>query len=50
MWLATATAQHQGTPQRISEAMANVNADIASITAALATKSVTFQWSLLPAK
>jgi hypothetical protein len=42
--------QHQGTPQRISEAMASLNADIASLTAMLAAKSVTFQYSLLPAK
>jgi hypothetical protein len=48
--LASAVAAHQGTPQRIAEAMANVNADIASITAALALKSVSFSWSLLSAR
>jgi hypothetical protein len=47
---ATAVAQHQGTPERISAAMSNLNSDIASLTVMLATKSVTFQWSLLPAK
>jgi len=46
--LATATAQHQGTPQHISEAMDSLNADIASLTATLALKSVRFQWSWSP--
>jgi hypothetical protein len=43
-----AVQQHQDAPQRIAEAMANLNSDIAAITSALLAKSVTFQWSLLP--
>lgn len=46
--LASAVAQHQGTSQRITEAMASLNADIARLTAALSLKSVSFSWSLLP--
>jgi hypothetical protein len=48
--LAEATARHQGTPERISEGMASLNADIASLTAALAAKSVTFVWASLPSR
>jgi hypothetical protein len=46
--LNSAVAQHQGTPELIAQLMTNLNADIASLTAMLALKSVTFQWSLLP--
>jgi hypothetical protein len=48
--LATAVARHQGTPATIETAMVNLNANVTSLTAALALRSVTFQWSLLPLK
>jgi hypothetical protein len=43
-------AVHQGTPQRITEGMSSLNSDIASLTSALAAKSVTFLWASLPSR